>query len=140
MKSITDKFAPYVPLVIRLIVGIIFLSHGLQKVGNPSGIAGYLGFLGVPLPGVMGWFILLLEVVGGAALILGLATRWVAALFVIEMLVAAVLAKMSQGVPLVAEAAAGYELDLALLAACLALVIMGSGLLSIERNVLKREL
>ena len=140
MKSITDKFAPYVPLIIRLIVGIVFVTHGLQKLGNPSGIAGYLGFLGVPIPGVLGWFILLLEVIGGALLILGLATRWVAALIAIEMLVATVLAKMAQGVPLVADAAAGYELDLALLAACLALMVLGSGPLSIERNILKREL
>jgi putative oxidoreductase len=102
-KSIIDKFAPYAPLIIRVLVGIVFLSHGLQKRANPAGVAGYFGFLGLPIPAVLGWFITLLETIGGALLILGVATRWVAELFVIEMLVATVLAKLTKGVPLVTD-------------------------------------
>jgi putative oxidoreductase len=142
LKRYTDAFAPYALTILRVLVGITFLLNGLPKFGNISGFTGFVASLGVPLPGFFGIFIPVLEVVGGLLLIAGLATRWVSLLFAIEMLVTTLLVKLPrlgfiapQGQPGV-----GAELDLLLLVCALLLLTHGSGPLSVERSVLKREL
>ena len=59
-----------------------------------GGFAGFLTSLGVPAPGVFAFLVTALEVGGGLLLILGLGTRWVSLLFVIEMLVTILLVKL----------------------------------------------
>jgi uncharacterized membrane protein YphA (DoxX/SURF4 family) len=64
--------------------------------------------------------------------------RPIALLFAIEMVVSSVTVKLALGIA--PEGATGIELDLAFLAAAVALVILGAGRLSIDRDVLRREL
>ena len=55
-------------LVLRVIVGVVFILHGWMKV--KMGIAGTTGFfssVGIPFPMVVAWFSILAEVAGGAA-------------------------------------------------------------------------
>ena len=106
---------------------------------------GFFQFLNIPLPAFTGWFILLLELVGGLALILGVAIRWLGLLFAIELIVAIVVYKLPMGITFITTGQpqasdAGYEPDVALIAGMLALVVLGAGPLSIERNLMKREL
>jgi uncharacterized membrane protein YphA (DoxX/SURF4 family) len=142
LKRYTDALAPYAVTVLRLLVGLTFLLTGLPKTQNFTGFTGFVASLGFPMPGVFAAIVVTLEVLGGLLLILGLGTRWVSLLFAIEMLVTTLLVKLPnlgfiapQGKPGV-----GAELDLLLLAGALILLTHGSGMLSIERNVLKREL
>jgi len=86
-------------LILRVGLGVIFPFHAWLKL-NPSGPskgpAGFIGFLkqqGVPLPGLLGWVVMLLESAGAALLILGLGTRIVALGLAIDMLVATLLVK-----------------------------------------------
>jgi putative oxidoreductase len=99
--------------------------YGWNKLQNPTGWQDMITGLGFPAGVVLSWFVLLLELVGGAALIVGLLVRPIALLFAIEMVVSSVTVKLSLG--FAPPGATGIELDLALLASALALVILGSG-------------
>ena len=134
----TAGLVPYAPSILRVVVGLIFLIYGWNKVQNPAGFEQMLTGLGFPAAAVLSWLVIALEVAGGAALIVGLLVRPIALLFAIEMIVSSVTVKLALG--FAPEAATGIELDLALLAASVVLLILGPGRLSIDRDVLPREL
>jgi putative oxidoreductase len=140
LRRYTDAFAPYALTLLRVLVGITFLLHGLPKIQNLAGFTGFVGSLGFPLPSFFAIFIMLLEVVGGLLLIVGLGTRWVSLLFALEMVVTTVLVKASVGFIAPPDApGTGAELDLLLLASALVLLGYGPGPFSIDQNILKRE-
>ena|SRR5919201_1092476 len=119
---------------VRIVMGLIFLTAGWSKVANGFGaVAASFGRMGIPAPGVTGPFIALLELIGGALLVVGLAGRWLGLLFVIEFVVAAFVVKL----PSVGWA--GARLDVMLLAGGLLLFFAGSGRLSIDDAWLERR-
>ena len=75
---IDDRTAPYAALILRVTLGALFLVHGGLKllVFTPAGTAQF--FAGLGLPGALAYLTILAELVGGAMLIAGLYTRWVA--------------------------------------------------------------
>ncbi|MCM2504650.1 DoxX family protein [Aureimonas altamirensis] len=75
---IDTKTAPYAALALRLVLGLLFLAHAGLKifVFTPAGTAQFFESLG--LPGVLAYIVMLAEVLGGVALILGFKTRIVA--------------------------------------------------------------
>jgi putative oxidoreductase len=142
LKRYTDALAPYTLTILRVLVGVTFLLTGLPKLGNLAGFTGFVASLGFPVPGFFAVVVAALEVGGGLLLIAGLATRWVSLLFAIEMLVTTLLVKLPnqgflapQGQP-----GTGAVYDMLLLVGALVLLTHGPGPLSIERNVLRREL
>jgi putative oxidoreductase len=122
--------------VLRVVVGAVFLAHGIQKffMFGLHGVAGMFGSIGVPLPAVTSVIVALVELVGGAALILGFLTRWAAALNGFDMLVAVLLVHLKNGFfnPM------GVEFPLTLLAACIALALLGPGAASVDGALAKR--
>ena len=122
--------------VLRVIVGIVFLIHGAQKlfVFGFHGVAGMLGGLGIPVPAVSAVILTLVEFLGGIALILGVVTRWAAALIAIDMMVAVLLVHLKNGF----FNPKGYEYPLTLLAACIALILSGPGAASVDGAMAKR--
>src|SRR5258708_13310851 len=90
-------FAPFTgfgELLLRLTVGIVFLPHGWQKMKGPSGFAGFLRQLGVPVPLFFAWTVALLESAGAGLLILGILTRPIALGLAAHMLVAILSARI----------------------------------------------
>src|SRR3954462_9146914 len=72
------RLARWAPIPLRLIVGYGFMAHGYAKLANgPERFIGILRALGVPAPGVMGWATLLVELLGGAAMLAGAFVRLV---------------------------------------------------------------
>ena len=69
------------PVPLRLVVGLVFILHGAQKLldPGPAGTAGFLGQLGVPLPAVAAAVLIAVELVGGLLVLIGWRTRWAAA-------------------------------------------------------------
>ena len=141
LAGMAGRFAPYGPFFLRLMAGIVFFAHGYSKLQHPAGFIGLLTNIHMPFAFYLGWFVMLLETVGSVALILGLAVRYLGLFYIVEMATTTWLVKRNLG--LVApprSPAPGYELDLLLLFIALALVLLGPGALSIERNLLRREL
>ncbi|OCG08006.1 hypothetical protein A9G13_07340 [Gilliamella sp. wkB178] len=84
MKQYQTDFAS---LGLRIALGFMFLAHGLTKllVFTPSGTAQYFESLG--FPGFMGYLTILFEIGGGALLLLGILTRVISSLAVLQMIV-----------------------------------------------------
>ena len=124
-------------LILRVTLGAIFFIHGVVKFqGGIENTAGWFESLG--LPGVTAYGVALLEIIGGILLIVGLATRLVAALFALLMIGATVKVKLAIGF-LGNGQMAGYELDLAFLAIAVYLVINGSKLFSLSKLIFHRD-
>ena len=124
-------------LILRITLGAIFFIHGVVKFqGGIENIAGWFESLG--LPGATAYGVALLEIIGGILLIIGLATRLVAALFALLMIGATVKVKLAIGF-LGNGQMAGYELDLAFLAIAVYLVINGSKLFSLSKLIFHRD-
>ena len=136
MVALTRRFDTLGLLLLRVIVGFLIAAHGFQKLTTigPAGFGrGALDPLGAPAPVVFGYIVVFAELVGGVLLILGLLTRLVALVLTIDLIVAIVLVKVKVG--LIAQMAAGAELDLAYIAAFLALFLMGPGAASLDRLI-----
>jgi putative oxidoreductase len=114
--------------LLRVIVGIVFLAHGSQKlfVYGVHGFAGFLAHMG--LPAFLSPIVIAIELLGGAALILGIGTRIAAAAIAVNMLGAVIAVHLKGGFFL----PTGFEYALTMLAASLALVLTGPGKASLD--------
>lgn len=113
-------------LILRLAAGVVLAYHGWQKLQDVAGFAGFVESLDIPAPDVVAYLVTYLEFLGGIALIIGVATRYVAALFAIEMVFTNVLVKFDVGL-IASEGGVGAELDILILAIALSLVLVGAG-------------
>jgi putative oxidoreductase len=128
-----NRLAELGPLAVRVIVGTIMAAHGLQKVqAGPANFGAFLGQLGVPLPTLMGYVVTFVEVVGGVLLIVGLLSRLAALVLTIDLVVAILLVKVNLGFLSPPQGGAGAELDLALIAGFLVILLAGPGRLSVD--------
>lgn len=118
-------------LLSRVALGLILLVHGWQKLTEFTleGTAGSFAQMGVPLPTVAAGYVIFAEVVGGAALILGLLAPLAALLNVVSMLGALVLVHAPNGVFVTEN---GYELVLAIFAGLALVTVLGAGRFSID--------
>ncbi|MDP3770785.1 MAG: DoxX family protein [bacterium] len=124
-------------VVLRVVAGVIFIVHGTPKLFGPQpGVKGFTAWLrsmNIPLAGLFGIVVPLLEFFGGIALILGFLTQAFALLLAVNMLVATLLkmTKMSKKF----SGDGGWEFDLVLIAVMLALALGGSGILSLDGGI-----
>lgn len=74
-----DTLSASASLTGRVLLSAIFLLSGVSKISAPAGMIGYIESVGLPFPTLALAIAILVEVVGGIALILGYRTRLVAA-------------------------------------------------------------
>lgn len=118
-------------LVLRVIIGAVFFTHGLEKVQNIDGVIGFFGSIG--FPAFFAYFVAWLELLGGIAIVIGISTRVAAWLLTIVMAVA--ILKLKVGGPFIGQGSA--ELELVLLGGTAALGFMGAGRFSLKRILWK---
>jgi putative oxidoreductase len=95
MHRILATSAPAATVLIRIAVGAVFLSEGLQKFLYPAAVgAGRFARIGIPSPEVMGPFVGSVEIVCGTLVLLGFLTRLAALPLIGVMLVAIVSTKV----------------------------------------------
>ena len=124
-------------LVLRLVVGIIFVMHGGQKffVYGLSGVTQSFGGMGIPMPAVTAPLVAIVELGGGLALIFGVLTRLAGLGLAIDMLGAILLVHLKNGFFM----PNGYEFAFAMLAASAAIALAGAGDLSVDAAIGRRR-
>jgi putative oxidoreductase len=122
---------PLALLVLRLVLGLIFLVHGYPKLVHPTE-AMHTFFIAHGLPGYFLNVAAILECFGSVLLVVGLFTRPVALLLVIEMTVAIWKVHSVHGILSVRD----YEFPLSLAAGCFLLATIGAGIASADHLLL----
>jgi len=136
-------------LPLRLVVGYGFMAHGLAKFfRGPENFGYILDAIGVPLPYAASWLVVLVEILGGLAFILGAFVALVSIPMAIILFVATFTVHLQHGfssIKLQAYKAGvaqfgqpGYETDLLYLAGLVTIVVCGSGPFSVDK-LLKRS-
>jgi putative oxidoreductase len=129
--------APAAVILIRLIVGGVFLSEGVQKFLYPDAQGvGRFAKIGIPAPEVMAPFVGVCEIVCGVFFLLGLLTRFAAITMTINMLVAISTTK----VPILLhdgfwKMAHEARTDWAMLLGSIFLLVVGAGRWSFDAKV-----
>lgn len=146
-----SAIARWAPIPLRLIVGYGFMEHGLAKLARgPDAFAAILQAFGVPGPHFMAWFTILIEILGGLAVLLGAFVALAALPMATLLLVAIFTVHLPYGfssIKLMAVTAAGaqfgpvgYECNLLYLACLAALVLGGSGPLAMGGFIARRRM
>ncbi len=134
MCNCGEKWQNIAPLFLRVVTGAIFLAHGWMKwVNGIPSVTGFLGSLGFPAPEVFAVILIAAEIIGGALLILGAYTHWVAKVLAVVAIVALVTVHLKNGF----TGPGGYEFILLILAASVSLMITGPGKYSVDRKFFK---
>ncbi len=123
--------------ILRVIVGVVFIAHGAQKVFalGYGGTNQMFTHMGVPVHNVTTAIVMVVELLGGIALVLGIFTRIAAALLAIDMISAIAIVHLKNGF----FAPRGIEFPLTLLAALLALLLAGPGTLALDHRLPRRR-
>jgi uncharacterized membrane protein YphA (DoxX/SURF4 family) len=94
-KRLCRTQAPAAVILIRLMVGLVFLSEGIQKFLYSESVgAGRFAKIGFPMPGLLAVFVGLVEIVCGTLIVIGLLTRLATIPTIIIMLVALATTKL----------------------------------------------
>lgn len=119
-------------LIVRVAIGLNLVMHGWPKVpGGPAAYAGRLAQLGLPHSELFAWADILIEFVGGIAIMLGLFTRFFAAAAAIEMAFIMVM-YLPNGFTWLNR---GYEYVLMWGLVCFAIALRGGGPYSLDRRI-----
>lgn len=122
-----DRMQPLALLVLRAVLGIIFIAHGYHKLdGHMHEFSGTVAGLG--LPGWLAYVSALSEFLGGILVILGLLTRFASFAITIDMVVAISKVHWKHGL----VGASGYEFPLSVAAIAFSLIFLGAGPIALD--------
>lgn len=138
IKAVFTTRAGYGLTIVRILVGIIFIAHGSQKLFGAFGGYGlegtgqYMASLGLTPGYLMALLSGSAEFFGGLGLVIGLLARPAAVVLALTLVVAIFSVHISHGLFMANN---GYEFALALLGGSIAVLIEGAGKLSVDRAI-----
>ena len=138
--NIAATWSDLLLLVGRVFLGWLFLASGYGKLGNIAGTTAYFTSLGMSPPEFWAWFAGIVELVLGAALILGLATRYAALATFLWVLVATAIAHRYWTYP-AAQQVGQYNnwlKNIAIMGGALYTFVAGAGRYSVDAMLSKR--
>lgn len=129
---IDTRTAPYAALIMRVALGIMFLAHGLTKVFvfTPAGTAAFFNSIG--FPGFLAYPVMAFEVIGGLMLVLGVYSRWVATIAVVQLFVASTV-HFGNGWSFT-NANGGWEYPIYLAVTALVVALLGDGRMALKSS------
>jgi putative oxidoreductase len=139
--QLLETCAPPATILVRLLVGWVFLSEGIQKFLFPTALGvGRFAKIGIPAPQFFGPFVGVVEIVCGALVIGGLLTRLAAVPLLIDITVAILTTKL----PMFAKSgfwATTHEsrTDICMWLGSLFLILVGGGTLSLDARLMRRS-
>jgi putative oxidoreductase len=123
---IDTRTAPYAALLLRLSLGILFLAHGLYLKIMTYGLSGTVGYFeSIGYPGYSAYLVIIGEIGGGLALILGIYTRAIS-LLLLPILIGATLQHTGNGWLFTAKGG-GWEFPVFWTASLLVQALLGDG-------------
>jgi len=145
--AVLDSLRDVAPLMLRIVVGATFVLAGYPKITNYSQSVSQIAGM-VPLGGLLAWSVPIVEFFGGLLLLAGLGTRVWSLLLAVTMFFAIAFVHGKQGFAMHGEmmdfggkqvpVPAGWAFQATLLAACLSMVVLGAGRLSIDHLIRRR--
>ena len=120
-------------LLVRLVIGAIFIFHGYELVRLGTGAVGAaFGTVGIPAKTFFAVIVPWVQIVGGTAVVLGLYTRLAAKFLIAVAAVALLTVHVSKGFNVYNG---GYEFILLILVSCVSIMIMGAGAYSLDHRM-----
>ncbi|HVE56542.1 MAG TPA: DoxX family protein [Pyrinomonadaceae bacterium] len=141
LRQIQTSAAPASVILIRLLVGCVFLSEGIQKFLFPADIgAGRFAKIGLPSPEFLASFVGVFEIVCGILVLLGFFTR----LAVIPLIIIMLVAIFSTKIPMLFESgfwkmAHESRTDFSMLLGSIFLLLNGAGKWSLDAFFKRNE-
>src|SRR5262249_12354986 len=143
MLELPNEWQRWVPVPIRMILGVGFMVHGWAKLSRgPAAFAELLKQAHVPLPLANAWLVTFLEILGGLALLVGAVVAIVSVPLIFSMVGAMFTVNIKYGFSAVNTIGLtpagpqlgppGYEINLLYIAGLVALILGGAGPLSID--------
>jgi putative oxidoreductase len=149
VDRVVTTTAPRAIVLLRLAIAFVFITEGVQKFLYPDalGVGRFLK-IGIPAPEVMAPFVGVVEIVGGALILVGLATRLASLALLIDMVVAITSTKIPIWIghgfwgfanPTTRTGFLGMaheaRTDFSMLLGCALLLIVGAGPLSLDARL-----
>jgi putative oxidoreductase len=146
LRAIVRTEPGLTPLILRVMLGIVFLPHGLQKTLGWFGGSGFSATMNMfenrmHIPVVFALLAIAAEFLGAIGLLTGFLTRIAAFGIAVEMLVAVIKVHRVNGFFMNwsgSQKGEGIEYHLLVLAICAAVMITGAGSLSLDRWLYKK--
>ena len=149
-SAIEKRYGHWAPLLLRLVMGYGFMSHGWVKLSRgPAKFQVLLEQLGAPLPHLTSWVVPLVELLGGLALLVGASVAIAAIPLIATMLVAMFTVHFKYGFSAINTVGLspsgpifgppGYEVNLLYIAGLLSLALGGAGAISVDALVARRR-
>jgi putative oxidoreductase len=146
-KKLINTDDDYATMVIRVMLGVVFFPHGMQKLIGWFGGYGFAGSMGfftdnLHIPALFAFLAIMAEGLGSLGLITGLLTRVAAFGIGVNMIVAVYMLHWQHGFFMNwfgQQKGEGFEYHLLVIAMAVVLIIKGGGALSVDRMLAEKQ-